>query len=210
MITQIPTIYKHTQFNSRLDARWAVFFEKIGFQWNYLISSTGANQAPAYSPKFWLADQQVFADVRFQEPPLNLRKRMARYARSNALWVIVGSPSIRFEDNLLESEYIVHRFQFPDEVEDQETFVTAQVNQPTHVRITYDPDIPDWSEEVFAVCSGCGKTVGLQERDLFYSERLALFTSSEADFCCNEAAGIANHKRLLSAYKAAMIERFEK
>lgn len=83
---------------------------------------------PAYSPKFWLSDQQVYAGVRFQEPPPNLRKRMARYARNHDLWIIVENPSVRFEDELLESEYVIHRLQFPEDVEDQKTRVTGQVH----------------------------------------------------------------------------------
>jgi hypothetical protein len=208
MIPQIPTEYKHTQFNSRLDARWAVFFEKLGFRWQYLLSTTGENPAPAYSPKFWLADQQAYADVRFQEPPANLRKRMARYARGHALWVIIGTPAVQFEDNQLDCEYVVHRFQFSDELEDQQTLVAAQANA-AGARIIQDADLPGWSEEVFAICNGCGKTVGLLARELLFSEQPSLPESSEDRFCCSEAAGSANHKRLLAAYHAAMNERFE-
>lgn len=209
MITPIPTVYKHTKFASRLDARWAVFFEKIGFQWHYLLSSTEANPAAAYSPKFWLADQQVYVDVRFQEPPQNLRKRMARYARNHALWVIIGNPTLQCEETILESEYIVHRFQFSDELEDQQPSITVKVNQPVGVQIIHTPELPGWSEEVFAICSGCGKTAGLLNSEILYLDHSMLAANEEYSFCCSPAAGSANHKRLLSAFNAATNERFD-
>jgi hypothetical protein len=33
--TSIPTVYKGVQFRSRLEARWAAFFDIVGIDWNY-------------------------------------------------------------------------------------------------------------------------------------------------------------------------------
>lgn len=35
MIKAIETVYKGYRFRSRLEARWAVFFEKLGWEWRY-------------------------------------------------------------------------------------------------------------------------------------------------------------------------------
>lgn len=34
-IKAIPTIYNHVQFRSRLEARWAAFFDLCGWKWDY-------------------------------------------------------------------------------------------------------------------------------------------------------------------------------
>ena len=42
-----PTKYKHTLFRSRLEARWAAFFDAIGWQWEY-----EPIDLPGWSPDF--------------------------------------------------------------------------------------------------------------------------------------------------------------
>lgn len=34
-ITAIPTLYKGTEFRSRLEARWAAFFDQVSWPWTY-------------------------------------------------------------------------------------------------------------------------------------------------------------------------------
>ncbi len=34
-IASIPTIYKNVRFRSRLEARWAAFFDLVGWKWEY-------------------------------------------------------------------------------------------------------------------------------------------------------------------------------
>jgi hypothetical protein len=34
-IAAIPTVYNHVQFRSRLEARWAAFFDLAGIKWDY-------------------------------------------------------------------------------------------------------------------------------------------------------------------------------
>ena len=33
--TGIPTKYNHCQFRSRLEAKWAAFFDLVGWKWEY-------------------------------------------------------------------------------------------------------------------------------------------------------------------------------
>ena len=35
MIAAIPTLYKDVQFRSRLEAKWAAFFDLLGWPWDY-------------------------------------------------------------------------------------------------------------------------------------------------------------------------------
>ena len=36
-LTPIETVYKGYKFRSRLEARWAVFFEEMGLDWSYEV-----------------------------------------------------------------------------------------------------------------------------------------------------------------------------
>jgi hypothetical protein len=39
-LTPIPTRYKGYHFRSRLEARWAVFFDALGLRWQYEVEGT--------------------------------------------------------------------------------------------------------------------------------------------------------------------------
>ena len=53
MIHPIPTTYRGVTFRSRLEARWAVFFDALGIEWHY---EHEGYQLPSgwYLPDFWL------------------------------------------------------------------------------------------------------------------------------------------------------------
>jgi hypothetical protein len=54
MIKAIPTIYRNTKFRSRLEARWAEFFDMIGVVWEYEPEGYVAADGTCYLPDFWL------------------------------------------------------------------------------------------------------------------------------------------------------------
>ncbi|WTW93663.1 hypothetical protein OG216_09855 [Streptomycetaceae bacterium NBC_01309] len=57
MITPIETRYAGCRFRSRLEARWACFFDALGIRWEYEAQGykVGPEQRP-YLPDFWLPD----------------------------------------------------------------------------------------------------------------------------------------------------------
>ena len=60
----IQTEYEGYLFRSRLEAKWAVFFDAIGIRWEYepvgLVLSDGTN----YLPDFYLTDLRCFFEVK--------------------------------------------------------------------------------------------------------------------------------------------------
>lgn len=48
----IETEYKGYKFRSRLEARWAVFFDAIGLQWQYEIEGFQLSNGDFYLPDF--------------------------------------------------------------------------------------------------------------------------------------------------------------
>lgn len=63
MVTPIPTRYAGCHFRSRLEARWAVFFDAIDQPWTY---EPEGFETPAgrYLPDFFLPDQGVWVEIK--------------------------------------------------------------------------------------------------------------------------------------------------
>jgi hypothetical protein len=62
-IRALPTMYSGVEFRSRLEARWAVYFDTIGIKWEYELQGY---ELPAgwYLPDFWLPQVDLFAEVK--------------------------------------------------------------------------------------------------------------------------------------------------
>lgn len=81
MIQPIPTWYAGHKFRSRLEARWAVFFDTLGMKWIY--EPDGYTIGPIedripYLPDFWLPTEEVWVEVKGK--PTARDARIAFYA----------------------------------------------------------------------------------------------------------------------------------
>ncbi len=65
-ITPLETKYRGVKFRSRLEARWAVFFNEIGLAWQYEPDAFPISKEPpsAYLPDFFLPDLNLFWEVK--------------------------------------------------------------------------------------------------------------------------------------------------
>ena len=89
MIKAIETKYKGYRFRSRLEARWAVFFDALGIKWEYEPEGFDLGSLGYYLPDFWLSDFEVYAEVK----PRKLTQE--EWAKCNALeycLILDGSP----------------------------------------------------------------------------------------------------------------------
>jgi hypothetical protein len=59
----IETRYKGYRFRSRLEARWAVFFDALGIEWQYEPEGFEAN-GERYLPDFFLPKSQTWVEVK--------------------------------------------------------------------------------------------------------------------------------------------------
>lgn len=62
-IQAIPTRYRGYHFRSRLEARWAVFFDHLCVEWVYEREGFNVNGTP-YLPDFWLPEIGVWLEVK--------------------------------------------------------------------------------------------------------------------------------------------------
>lgn len=72
MINAIETNYAGCRFRSRLEARWAVFFDHLGIRWEYEPQGfeltwrlhNGADTPLWYLPDFYLPDERLWVEVK--------------------------------------------------------------------------------------------------------------------------------------------------
>jgi hypothetical protein len=62
-IAALPTIYKGHEFRSRLEARWAIFFDCMGWKWEYEPEAVQTRHG-GYLVDFWLPAHEVYAEVK--------------------------------------------------------------------------------------------------------------------------------------------------
>lgn len=60
----IPTRYRGYHFRSRLEARWAVFFDALGVLWDYEREGFEFSDGTRYLPDFWLPDLGLWAEIK--------------------------------------------------------------------------------------------------------------------------------------------------
>lgn len=63
-IKAIETVYNGYRFRSRLEARWAVFFDTLGVKYEYEKEGYDLGEAGWYLPDFWLETVHMWAEVK--------------------------------------------------------------------------------------------------------------------------------------------------
>lgn len=64
MIKAIETVYNGYRFRSRLEARWAVFFDTVGIKYEYELQGFDLGDEGRYLPDFWLPTQKCFVEIK--------------------------------------------------------------------------------------------------------------------------------------------------
>lgn len=64
MIRPIETEYNGYRFRSRLEARWAVFFDELGVPYEYESEGFDLGDGIRYLPDFWLPEQECWVEIK--------------------------------------------------------------------------------------------------------------------------------------------------
>lgn len=88
----IETIYHGYRFRSRLEARWAVFFDALGVKYEYEKEGFALKKAGWYLPDFWLPEQQCWVEIKPDEPSqIEIEKAAALAVSSeNDVFILYG------------------------------------------------------------------------------------------------------------------------
>lgn len=92
----IETRYKGHRFRSRLEARWAVFFDAIGIRWEYEPEGFELKGGMRYLPDFYLPafTGGIYAEVKPEGDAAVKAKRFALEAERRIL-VLGGPPALK-------------------------------------------------------------------------------------------------------------------
>ncbi len=99
MIKALETTYNGYRFRSRLEARWAVFFDHLGLRWEYEPEGFELGGGVRYLPDFKLLNitltgRHVYVEVK---PEGDQAAKAKMFAQKSGEWVIVldGPPALR-------------------------------------------------------------------------------------------------------------------
>lgn len=93
----IPTRYAGCFFRSRLEARWATFFDALGVAWEYEPEGFILEGAGAYLPDFWLPQVRMWAEVKpvdFSDQERTKSRALAQQSGFPCL-LLVGTPDTK-------------------------------------------------------------------------------------------------------------------
>ncbi|MCC6458038.1 MAG: hypothetical protein IT328_23995 [Caldilineaceae bacterium] len=109
-IRAIDTQYKGYRFRSRLEARWAVFFDALGIKWEYEKEGHDLGDAGWYLPDFWLPAPGYWFEVKPQDRPTESELNKAIYLASlSGQHVIIacGTPGMKALDGSAEEDELI-------------------------------------------------------------------------------------------------------
>ena len=67
-IAAIETVYRGVTFRSRLEARWALFFETLGYAWLYEQEAYRLDEVTSYLPDFVLPEPGLIVEIKPSSP----------------------------------------------------------------------------------------------------------------------------------------------
>lgn len=100
-IKPIETVYKGYKFRSRLEARWAVFFDALGIEWEYEPEGYDLGGGVYYLPDFFLknvsirhGEKGIWAEVKPKQPTVSEDWKMQRLVigTEKSGVILVGMP----------------------------------------------------------------------------------------------------------------------
>lgn len=95
----IETEYKGYRFRSRLEARWAIFFEELGLDWGYEEQGYTLKDGTKYLPDFRVGQRPLFVEVKGPTPTEREIKKCDLLAQPKNWVLLVSGPPRYIEDD---------------------------------------------------------------------------------------------------------------
>lgn len=107
VIKAIETVYNGYRFRSRLEARWAVFFDKLGIKYEYEPEGFDLDGV-RYLPDFWLPELQYWIEVKPLPPnekELEKAHRLA-LASKRPVYFLLTIPQLEQPEEIEDGVYL--------------------------------------------------------------------------------------------------------
>jgi hypothetical protein len=179
-IKAIETNYHGCRFRSRLEARWAVFYDALSIPWVYEPEGFDLGPLGRYLPDFWLPEQKFLIEIKPEEPTREQQEKVCLAAK--AMEAEMGF--IFFGDIPFPIDHY------------------GSNSQLSTSAVAIWPNCPEGSDIWYAwcICNACGRPgVEFEAR----SWRLPCHLVEEGGRGHN-----GDHPRLLKAYREARSARF--
>jgi hypothetical protein len=96
MLKAIETRYKGYRFRSRLEARWAVFFDALGVVWEYEPEGYDLGEAGWYLPDFRLLAERepIWIEIKPEAPTVGEARKAYELSRQGGAlcFIVAGTP----------------------------------------------------------------------------------------------------------------------
>jgi len=93
MLKAIETVYNGYRFRSRLEARWAVFFDTLGISYEYEKEGYDLD-GTWYLPDFWLPIENIWVEVKPDTPSADTKRVCSLLSEKglHPLLLVIGAP----------------------------------------------------------------------------------------------------------------------
>jgi len=102
----IETNYNGYRFRSRLEARWAIYFDIIKAKWEYEIEGFNLDKYGYYLPDFYFPEENLWAEVKptqLNDIELQKVKELSLESEMDVL-LLVGVPEVKSYDAVSNGE----------------------------------------------------------------------------------------------------------
>ena len=96
-VKPIPTTYNEVTFKSRLEARWAVFFDVLGVEWLYEYEGYQL-ESGWYVPDFWLPQFKTWVEIKPSKPTELESQQCSELARVTGYQVLLEADGLTLPD----------------------------------------------------------------------------------------------------------------
>ena len=97
----IPTLYNGIKFRSRLEARWACFFDECKLKWNYELEGYEYGNY-RYLPDFYLPESEVYVEVK---PNMDFLKEVKVFEKLVEFMKVSTKKVVVFVDTPVKAKY---------------------------------------------------------------------------------------------------------
>ncbi len=225
----IETIYNGYRFRSRLEARWAVFFDMLGIKYEYEKEGFDLD-GTWYLPDFWLTQWECWAEIKPNVPSEQEGRKCCALAKETGYtclllygqpWSSVVTHGYGDAGNPLERIDFYYGWQSwdyrflilegnsldPYKAVSIDSFFLDPVSPDAPGEII-TPTVQGLDANIFAICRRC-PAVNFMTFDQCYGALQVSGYGSMEKCCDSEREPLANHPRLIKAYIAARQARFE-
>lgn len=119
MLKAIETKYKGYRFRSRLEARWAVFFDALGIKWEYEVEGFDLGTGGLYLPDFFLPERGMWIEIKGRAPTEEELKKVKILSlemtqlNGSAAMLVAGTPESEeiYLWNTVENNWLTINYQ---------------------------------------------------------------------------------------------------